>query len=251
MGGLSHAQITELFHVAFLDVLSTRLELDRYVLKGGANLRYFFGSVRYSEDIDLDLVNGMPWSLESKVDGVLESGAMGALLRAGGLAVATFTKPKQTDTTRRWKIAIEAAEKPEPVRTKVEFSNRNGVDRHRLDQVPGRIVAPYAMRPPSVQHYVGDAPAEQKVRALAGRNETQARDVFDLDLLLRNRPLPAGRMNAELLSKATDIAMGLPFDAFRDQVLPFLEPEVAELYETEAAWEQMQTFVAEKLEDAR
>lgn len=251
MAGLSPAQITELFHVAFLDVLSTRLELDRYVLKGGANLRYFFGSLRYSEDIDLDLINGMPWSLESKVDGVLESGAMGALLRAGGLAVATFTKPKQTDTTRRWKIAIEGAEKSEPVRTKVEFSNRNGDDRHRLEQVPGRIVAPYAMRPPSVQHYVGDAPTEQKVRALAGRNETQARDVFDLDLLLRNRPLPAKKMNAELLSKAADIAMGLPFDAFRDQVLPFLEPEVVELYETEAAWEQMQTFVAEKLEEAR
>lgn len=249
--GRSHAQLSELFHIAFLDVLSTRLELGRYVLKGGANLRYFFGSVRYSEDIDLDLVNGMPWSLESKVDGVLESGAMQALLRASGLTVGTFAKPKQTDTTRRWKIAIEVAGRSEPVRTKVEFSNRNGDDRHKLEQIPGRIVEPYAMRPPSVQHYVEDAPTEQKVRALAGRNETQARDVFDLALLLRNRPLPAGGMNAELLSKAAEIAIGLPFDAFRDQVLPFLEPEVVALYETEAAWEQMQTFVAEKLEAAR
>jgi hypothetical protein len=251
MGQLATAQVTELFHVAFLDVLSTRLEPGRYVLKGGANLRYFFNSVRYSEDIDLDLVNGTPWSLESKVDGVLKSGAMQALLRAAGLTVGTFTKPKQTDTTRRWKIAIEVAGRSEPVRTKVEFSSRNGDDRRRLEQVPGRIVEPYAMRPPTIQHYVGDAPTEQKVRALAGRNETQARDVFDLDLLLRNKPLPAGAMNAELLGKAADIAMGLPFDAFRDQVLPFLEPEVVALYETEAAWEQMQTFVAERLEDAR
>ena len=55
MGSLSNAQIIELFHVAFLDVLSSRLDPARYVLKGGTNLRYFFESLRYSEDIDLDM----------------------------------------------------------------------------------------------------------------------------------------------------------------------------------------------------
>ena len=39
----------------------------------------------------------------------------------------------------------------------------------------------------------------------------------------------------------------LPFDAFRDQVLPFLDPEVTELYDSKAAWEQMQLFVTDKL----
>ncbi|HEY5710056.1 MAG TPA: nucleotidyl transferase AbiEii/AbiGii toxin family protein [Solirubrobacterales bacterium] len=245
------AQIVELFHVAFLDVLSKRLNPARYVLKGGANLRFFFDSVRYSEDIDLDISGVGQWSLESKVDDVLESGAMKALLRVGGLAVAESTKPKQSETTRRWKVAIEAPNRAEPVRTKIEFSNRNGEQRHRLEAIPGRIVAPYALRAPSVQHYVEDAPAEQKVMALAKRSDTQARDVFDLDLLLRRRPLQPGALDPQILAEAGDRALELPFAAFRDQVLPFLELDVVELYDTAAAWEEMQAFVAEKLEEAR
>jgi len=54
-----------------------------------------------------------------------------------------------------------------------------------------------------------------------------------------------------MLTAAVDLAMQLPYAAFRDQVLPFLEPEAVELYEGEASWEQMQTFVAERLEEAR
>jgi hypothetical protein len=38
----------------------------------------------------------------------------------------------------------------------------------------------------------------------------------------------------------------LPFAAFRDQVLGFLDPEVTELYD-KAAWEQMQLFVTDTL----
>lgn len=117
--------------------------------------------------------------------------------------------------------------------------------------VPSRIAAPYALRPPIVQHYADDAPAEQKIRALAGRSETQARDVFDLDLLLRRRPFPGGSLDSQILSEAADRALQLPFAAFRDQVLPFLEPDAVELYDSEAAWEQMQTFVAQRLEEAQ
>lgn len=245
------AQITEFFHVAFLDVLSRRLDPARYILKGGTNLRYFFGSLRYSEDIDLDINGVEPWSLESKVDGVLESSPMQALLRTGGLAVAGYSKPKQTATTRRWKVAIEARGRSEPVRTKIEFSNRNGEQRYSLDVVPASVVAPYALGPPSVQHYVQGAPTEQKVKALAGRSETQARDVFDLDLLLRRKPLPAGSLDSQILEDAAARALQLPFGAFRDQVLPFLDPGAVELYETETDWERMQAFVAGKLEESR
>lgn len=69
---LSDVQVVELFHVAFLDVLSRRLQPDRYVLKGGVNLRYFFGSPRYSEDIDLDSLGVPVFNLEKKVDDLLE-----------------------------------------------------------------------------------------------------------------------------------------------------------------------------------
>lgn len=45
--------------------------------------------------------------------------------------------------------------------------------------------------------------------------------------------------------------MELPYEAFRDQVLPFLEDDARELYEGEEAWQAMQTFVAQALEEAR
>jgi len=251
MTQLSDAELIESFHISFLDVLSKRLESSRFVLKGGANLRFFFGSVRYSEDIDLDLTGVKPANLEEKVDRVLDSPALRALLRVRDLEVVNLSKPKQTETTRRWKLGIAAPGRSEPVRTKIEFSGRNGDDRFRLDPLPAEVVEPYALRPPIVQHYVENAPAEQKANALALRSETQARDVFDLDMLLRRRPLPRGALDTETLATAAELALQLPFAAFRDQVLPFLEPGVVELYDSESSWEQMQTFVAEKLEQAQ
>ena len=234
MNTLSIPQVTELFHVAFLDVLSKRLEPDRYVLKGGANLRYFFDSVRYSEDIDLD-VEGVPaWRLNEKVDALLSSTPIEVLLRSAGLSVAERSNPKRTDTTQRWKIGLQAPGHSELIRTKIEFSYREGEGDYRLEAIPRRIVA-----------------TEQKVLALAKRPETQARDVFDLDLLLRRRPLVPGSLDPQLLTEAADLAMQLSYAAFRDQVLSFLEPESVELYEGEGSWEQMQTFVAERLEEAR
>lgn len=251
MEPLSSAQITELFHVAFLDALSKRLDPTRYVLKGGANLRYFFGSLRYSENIDLDVAGVPGWRLTEKVENVLSSVPMQVLLRAAGLSVAESSNPKHTDTTQRWKVGVEAPGHTQLIRTKIEFSYRNGDGRYRLEPLPGGVVAPYALRPPLVQHYVDDAPAEQKALALAGRSEAQARDVFDLELLLRRRPLAAGSVDPEILTGAAERALQLPYAAFRDQVLPFLEPEAVELYEGEEVWLRMQTFVAEKLEEAR
>lgn len=56
------AHTIECFHLGFLAVLRTRLDEGRYILKGGANLRYFFASVRYSEDIDLDVSRVAGWT---------------------------------------------------------------------------------------------------------------------------------------------------------------------------------------------
>jgi len=250
MEKLTDVQAIELFHVVFLDVLPKRVDRRRYILKGGANLRYFFGSLRYSEDLDLDLTGEPPWRLRAKVDAILAAGPLPLLLRNAGLAIAELNPQKQTATTQRWKLTLERRTGG-AVHTKVEFSNRNGDDRHRLDAIPGRIVSPYALRAPTVQHYVDGAPFEQKVVALANRPETQARDVFDLDVLLRLRPHAVEGVAPDLLGRAAAIALELPFEAFRDQVLPFLEEDARELYEGGQAWQAMQLFVAESLEGAR
>ncbi len=244
-------QVTELFHVAFLDVLSKRLEADRFVLKGGANLRYFFGSVRYSQDVDLDIEGVPAWRLNEKVGVLLSSPQLAILLRHQGIEISERSNPKRTDTTQRWKVGLAAPGQRQLIRTKIEFSYREGEGGYRVEPIPRRIVEPYALRSPLVPHYDADAATVQKVLALAGRSETQARDVFDLDLLLRRGALAPGALDHETLVAALERAIHLPYAAFRDQVLPFLEPEAIELYEGEAAWEQMQTFVAGQLEEAK
>ena len=251
MPPLRDAQIIEFFHLAFLQVLQVRLDRSSYVLKGGVNLRYFFESARYSEDIDLDVGGIESWALAEKVDGVLTSPAIERLLRSGGLAVEAFTKPKQTETTQRWKVSIVAGGRRDPVRTKIEFSRRNGDERHVLEVVPGDVAAPYALRAPALMHYTAEAALEQKVEALAARSETQARDVFDLDLLLRRRPPTPITVKAHVLERAAGRALDLPASAFRAQVLPFLDSEIAELYADASAWEQLQSFVVTRLSEAR
>ncbi|HEX5592382.1 MAG TPA: nucleotidyl transferase AbiEii/AbiGii toxin family protein [Solirubrobacterales bacterium] len=223
----------------------------RYVLKGGASLRYFFASERYSEDIDLDLIRPVPWNLERQVDAALTSPALRSLLAIGGLSLAEFTSAKQTETTRRWKVGIEAPRDSVLIRSKIEFSNREGGGDYSLASLPQAVVEPYALRPPSVQHYDAATAVQQKVAALAGRAQVQARDVFDLELLLRQQPLSKGSIDATLLDAAVGRALEQDYAAFRDQVLPFLEPGAAELIASESAWEQIQTFVADRLEAAR
>lgn len=250
---LTDAQVIEFFHVVFLEALQARLDQSHYVVKGGANLRYFFGSLRYSEDIDIDAVSIEPWKLEAKVDEVLASPAMGLLLRSGGLAVAQVTKPERTATTQRWKPLIAVSGRKVPVRTGIEFSRRPTDPRRVLEAIPDRVVAPYALRAPTMLHYTADAAIEQKIGALVQRSETQARDVFDLELLLRGHrdAIGAGELRTHLLDVAAERALELPLEVFRDQVVPFLDPEIAELYSDRTAWERIQAFVAERLMELR
>lgn len=249
---MTQAQAIECFHLAFLQVLSSRLNPRHYVVKGGANLRYFFDSHRYSEDIDFDSLSEEPWRLEEKVDQALDSAAVASLLRSAGIAVGQVTKPKQTDTTRRWKVLLTVPGRNQAVSTKIEFSHREGGDERRLlEAVPDRVVAPYALRAPTLVHYTAPAAIEQKVLALAQRREPQARDVFDLEVLfLRHRDaVGVGALDSATLDTAVERCLELPFEAFEAQVIPFLEPDVAELYDDAASWAQTQRFVVDRLSD--
>jgi predicted nucleotidyltransferase component of viral defense system len=248
VASLAQAQAIECFHLAFVQTLTRRLNQQLYVLKGGANLRYFFDSHRYSEDIDFDAVKE-PWKLTEGVDDVLASPTIAALLRTTGVSLARVAKPKQTETTQRWKVMLAVAGREEQFSTRIEFSRRNGERRWLLEAVPDRIVAPYALRPPTLLHYTAAPAIEQKIRALALRMETQARDVFDLELLFRGHrdAASAGMIDKEILEAAVERCLELPREAFEAQVMPFLDPDVAQLYEDPASWEQMQSFVVDRL----
>lgn len=52
---LTDRQAIEVFHLIFLRAITGGPQKSHLVVKGGCNLRFFFGSVRYSQDLDLDV----------------------------------------------------------------------------------------------------------------------------------------------------------------------------------------------------
>ena len=71
----SDTQLREAFHFCFLHRLLKISDIDLYVLKDGVNLRLFFGSPRYSEDMDLDVVAGNVTTLRKNGNKILEDAA--------------------------------------------------------------------------------------------------------------------------------------------------------------------------------
>jgi len=80
------------------------------------------------------------------------------------------------------------------------------------------------------------------------RNQTQARDLFDLKLLLDvNARPPAGDDLSRILPAAVENAIGIGYDAFAGQVLAYLEPEYQDRYRSRKIWETLQAEVVEAL----
>lgn len=239
----------EAFHLAFLRTLVAAPDKKAHIaVKGGCNLRFFFASPRYSEGIDLDVAVIATRTLKTNVDKLLAGNALGVQLRALGLAIVTTSAPKQTETTQRWKIELAGA-RGARLRTKIEFSRRANEDVASADAVDATLLARYRLGPVVARHYVADAAIVQKIRALAGRAETQARDVFDLALLITRSgdSLPNSGTLGGVLDDAAQCALSLGYDEYAGQVLAYLDPEQRELYEGRAAWEQMQLAVVDAL----
>ena len=174
----------ELFHLMFLRQFSRLIDADLYAVKGGCNLRFFFGSVRYSEDLDLDVCTIAKETLENKVNKLLTSPPLLKLLQGHGITQLEVTSPKQTPTTQRWKIQLHTDNAAMPYHTKIEFSRRNEKIQTELANVDLKICQAYRLPPMRLSHYGLTAAVTQKVLALAHRSLTQARDIFDLYHLL-------------------------------------------------------------------
>jgi hypothetical protein len=230
--------------------MESRVDRAAWVVKGGVNLRAWFGSLRYSEDMDVDVFGLSAHALREKMDKLLLSPVLRETLASQGLELARSSKPKQTETTQRWKFELRAEGLALPLHTRIEFSRRGASEEHRLEPVRPEIVRPYGLQAPAVNHYVARAAARQKIRALATRKETQARDVWDLELLIRTTGadgspfLPEDRRE---VTTALERAIELPFDAYRSQVVPYLEPEHQATYGKRDAWERIRELVVERL----
>lgn len=248
-------ECVELFHLTFLRALATRGEgKQRIALKGGCNLRFYFGSVRYSEDMDFDVTVIARDTLKNKVDRLLESPLVAAPLRTKGVAVVEVSAPKQTETTQRWKVGLQVRGIGVPLRTKLEFSRRNTIEDATFEAVDRNVLRRHGMPQVLAMHYPTRAAAIQKIHALAARTEPQARDVFDLELLLA-RPDCAGlellAAQKRLLHNAIVHAMAISYDEFRSQVVSYLESDHVAPYASREAWDAMQQNVVGQLESLR
>lgn len=224
----------EAFHTILLLHLRGRVPLSQWRVKGGVNLRLFFNSVRYSEDMDLDADTRARLALRGTIQDFLgDVKARRRLASLGIRDVLTGDGPaKDTETTLRFKLRLEVGGGVQlPTKVEVSFRPRVRDDAIVEDAASPGIVGQYlggAEMPLVLPHYDRTAAIRQKISALAGRAEVQARDVFDLALLCTSGEgfdmrLIARNVDATVLKSARDRAFELGADAYESQVLEFLD----------------------------
>ncbi len=241
-----------------------------YVLKGGANLRFFFGSPRYSEDMDIDVLGGSVATLKKNGYRVLQDRAFRRSLGALGIVDVQVNDPdraKHTATTQRFRVRLVTAGESWP--TKVEFSRRRHFGRGWENRCPAPelgqataafscvtdtispgVTAAYRQLAFRCQHYTGEAAALQKLSALAKRAQPQARDAFDLHLLWLgghwDRGVASGLAREER-ARAMEVLVSLSYADYTSQVVDYLEPEAREFATTER-WDELCAGLLELLD---
>lgn len=231
------------------------------ILKGGVNLRLFFASVRYSEDMDLDGEPEFSSAIRGTIRKVFEDRGFLNSLRSLGLRGLDPGEGvnKDTDTVFRHKFhVIGRGDIRYPTKIEVSFRPRFEPDIALVEQVPTCFVEDYVGLGASlrVPHYNLPAAVRQKVEALAGRTVVQARDVFDLHVLGLTEPggelaMHIGQhVRADRLSLAIQRTYDITFDEFEGQVVEFLADEARATYGTREAWDEVRLRVAGAIEAA-
>jgi len=246
-------QKREAFHLQFLRAFVRGPAGQHVVLKGGCNLRFFYGSVRYSEDMDLDAGDIEVGVLRERVMGILDSAGLIDTLRTYGIeriVPPNMRVAKQTATVQRFKIHLQTSTGMD-LYSKVEFSRRDLDEPILTEGVAAAILAAYRMPPLVVNHYGTQAAIWQKLRALIGRAQPQARDLFDLYVLSSQ---PEG-LSAELWrlpgadqNRTRETIMSIDYPEYRDAVIAYLGPDDQHSYDTPRMWDEIRLTVIARLE---
>jgi predicted nucleotidyltransferase component of viral defense system len=241
-------QAAERFHLAFLTHLGAAVDKRLYSLKGGCNLRFFFKSIRYSEDVDFDIHTIAKQTLQKRVDQILNGAPLARLLFLAQIEITRVSKPKQTDTTQRWKVQLRATGMNIP--TRIEFSRRRFDPGVIFDPVDVEITRAYNLKAILASHYDLESAFAQKIEALALRSQTQARDLFDL-VFLAERGAKGLRVKREQLDAASENVSSISRDQFMSQVVAFMIKEYQDYYNSPKTWEQLQDGALTMLEQMR
>lgn len=242
---LDQVESREAFHILALGFLADRLGAGSPLalrLKGGVNLRLFFGSERYSEDMDLDVDVRLASAMPGHLLAMLKDPGFLRAMRAHGLRLATVPTScaKATDTVTRLKVVLRVGALEAPTKIEVSYRGDTPYDWSRVGTTRARQWDQYlgpAAAMPAFGQYDRTAAAWQKITALSGRPAIQVRDLFDLGLLLSSTLDPThggmdfGRLRASLpdetLDQAIARAVTLSDEMFSSQVGEYLPAEIA------------------------
>jgi len=246
-------QLRELFHLEFLRWFGRKTKADFYALKGGTNLRFFFNSFRYSEDMDLDVREVEVSILKDTVMNILEAASFGEILKPFGISEIVppnITRAKQTETTQRFKIHL-ITYSGEDLFTKIEFSRRGFNGKIDIQPIADVILRMYKLAPLLIPHYDSQSAIKQKIEALASRTVIQARDIFDLYVLnSQYDPQKTKKfgMNPKQLKKAYENIFAVSFEQFRDTVILYLSSEDQAVYNSSVLWDEIRLKVGNLIE---
>lgn len=246
-------QIREIFHLEFLKWLGRKVKSEYYALKGGANLRFFFNSFRYSEDMDLDIRGIKKDVLLHAVKGILESLHFQNTLKPFGIETVippNIARAKQTETTQRFKIHLLTGA-GEDLFTKIEFSRRGFKGKIAVESVSENILRRYKLPPLLIPHYDIYSVVMQKIEVLGRRTVPQARDIFDLYILSSQYEQAQAKtiaISRSKLNTAYERIFEIGFEEFQDTVIFYLLPEDQKMYGSSDAWDEIRLKVVNFLQ---
>ncbi len=247
-------QQREIFHLSFLRLFARRVPPDIYALKGGVNLRLFYQSPRYSEDIDLDIQRIPVHQLKKIVTGILTSKILTTTLKPfqiESIRPPDILKAKQTETVQRFKVHLLTTA-GEDLFTKIEFSRRGSQKGARPETIHDSILFSYKQPPLIVSHYSAETALAQKIEAVLGRSEIQARDVFDVFILqpqIDPKKLEEVKksFSKEKRETAKNRLREINYPTFKNTVCAYLSEEDRHYYEKPEIWKTILSKVEEVL----
>lgn len=232
---LDAIQAREAFHITLLRRLVNRVP-DGLRLKGGVNLRLFFGSVRYSEDMDFDADPRHGARMQEYLAHIVrDQGYKRELEKLGIDDVEPNEVQPAAGAGVKYKVNVILGGVRLPTKIEVSFrhstpaewAERTGAPRDIIEVYGGANVEDF-----EVTRYPHAVAVVQKVNALATRAGVQARDIFDLDWLLNQERFPNTKDAAkgllrrvhtqENLDEAHRRCLDALDEQYRDQVESFL-----------------------------
>ena len=249
-------QLRELFHLEFLRWFGRKVKSESYALKGGANLRFFFNSIRYSEDMDLDIKGVQVHVLKDIAIKILQNLSFQDSLRTFGvesIVPPDISAAKQTETTQRFKAHLITLA-GEDLFTKIEFSRRGFKGKVVIQPVSTAVSRPYMLPSLLVPHYDAESAILHKIGALADRSEIQARDIFDLYILSSQSgpfKIKENVLSPEKMIKAHDNVFEISFERFHDTVISYLSSEDQRAYDLSSIWDEIKLKTANFIDEIR